>query len=208
MLLFQQGIKHVQFAVARVPFGVARHAGPDGAAGDLREVLQQRKAAVIGTGRLPRVTADGEHFGDAGVVAVPDHAGQLLTAFDASCGQVRNNLEAKVGKLNGRPDGGSHALAGQARHRQLRPRGPGAWMRAAIPSEGMICIRTGSTVPDLPACPSAGVGAAAGARRDRIVMRNSRFGRPRVARHGSGPSPLCIGPERFRKPIRACLHRR
>src|SRR6478735_3414880 len=29
-------------------------------------------------------------------------------------------------------------------------------------------------------------------------MRNSRSGRPRMARHGLGSSPLCIGPERFR----------
>ncbi|GGI02068.1 hypothetical protein GCM10007170_42930 [Arthrobacter liuii] len=123
MLLFQQGIKHVQFALAWVPFRVTRHAGPDRPAGQLSEVLQHREAAFIWSRWFPRVTANGEDFGNAGVVAVPDYACELITAFDAPCGQVRDNLVAKVGKLDGGPDGGPYPLVGQAGNRQGCPGG-------------------------------------------------------------------------------------
>lgn len=121
MLLFQQGIKHVQFAVARVSFRVACNTCTDPAAGQVGEVLKQRKAAGVRPGSFTRITTDDEHLVDAGVVEIVDKTSQLLPALDASCGQVRYNLEAKVGKLDSRPDRGTHTLMGQARHRQNRP---------------------------------------------------------------------------------------
>nr|WP_306968564.1 hypothetical protein [Arthrobacter oryzae] len=111
----------MQFSLARMSFRVARHAGPDPATGQFREVFQQPKAAVVGPGRFPCVTTDGENLGNTGIVAVPDYTGQLRPAFDASCGQVRNNLKAEVGKLDGCANACPYTFAGQAGHRQRRP---------------------------------------------------------------------------------------
>jgi hypothetical protein len=116
MLFCQQGVEHVKLALLWVPFRVPGHPGGDGAAGKVRDVLQQRKAPAVGPGSIRGVSTDGEHFRDAGVPAVAQYGRKLPTAFDAPGGQVRDDLVAKPRKLNRRFHGAAGAMVRQARY--------------------------------------------------------------------------------------------